>query len=137
MGRKKALTNDARTIATLRKLGEWGATREEAAAWLEVSRPTLWKFLIEFPEIAEEFEGGLDRGKCTLRRWQWASAKNGNVTMQIWLGKQLLKQRDDASQTDAYTRESIDALRGEMERKLARIIDAQSEGGLAKEPKSD
>src|SRR5882672_7305680 len=111
MGRKKALTNDARTIATLRKLGEWGVTRDEAAAWLEVSRPTLWKFLNEYPEVSEHFEGGLDRGKVTLRRWQWASAKAGNVTMQIWLGKQLLKQRDDGGLADNGTKESIDAIR--------------------------
>lgn len=136
MGSKKKLTNDARTIATLRKLGEWGATREEAAAWLEVSRPTLWKFLNENPECAEHFEGGLDRGKVTLRRWQWASAKAGNVTMQIWLGKQLLKQRDDAGLSINDTKESIDALRDEIQRKLARVTDAEPKGELAKEPES-
>lgn len=136
MGRKKALECDARTLATLRKLGEWGATRDEAAAWLEVSRPTLWKFLNEYPEASEELEGGLDRGKATLRRWQWKAAQNGNVTMLIWLGKQLLKQSDNASQAEE-TKESIDALRSEIERKLARVIDAQSEGELAKEPDSE
>jgi hypothetical protein len=136
MGRKKALECDSRTLATLRKLGEWGATRDEAAAWLEVSRPTLWKFLNEYPEALEELESGLDRGKATLRRWQWKSAQNGNVTMQIWLGKQLLKQSDNASQAEE-TKESIDALRSEIERKLARVIDAQPEGELAKEPNSE
>lgn len=134
MGGKRALNNDARTLATLRKLGEWGATREEAAAWLETSRVTLWKFLTEFPEAAEQFEGGLDRAKTTLRRLQWTSAKNGNVTMQIWLGKQLLKQSDNAS-AENETKESIDALRSEIERKLARVIDSEPEGDLAKEPK--
>ena len=136
MGRKKALEHKPSTLATLRKLGEWGATREEAADWLEVSRPTLWKFFNEFPEALEEFEAGMGRAKATLRRLQWTSAKNGNVTMQIWLGKQLLKQSDNAS-NDHETKESIDALRSEIERKLARIIAEEPKGELAKEPNSE
>jgi len=135
MGRPKALTYDVRTLATLKKLGEWSATREEAAAWLEVSRPTLWKFFNEYPDALELFESGMDRAKTTLRRLQWNSAKNGNVTMQIWLGKQLLKQSDNAYAIEE-TKESIDALRSEIERKLARTIESQPEGELAKEPNS-
>ena len=34
------------------------------------------------------------KGKIALRRWQMKSAEKGNVTMQIWLGKQYLKQRE-------------------------------------------
>ena len=33
-------------------------------------------------------------GKMSLRRQQFKSAENGNVTMQIWLGKQWLGQTD-------------------------------------------
>jgi hypothetical protein len=33
-------------------------------------------------------------GKASLRRMQWKSAQDGNVTAQIWLGKQMLGQRD-------------------------------------------
>jgi len=136
MGTRKALEDDPRTLLTLRKLGEWGSTREEAAAWLEVSRPTLWKFLKENPEAAEQFEGGLDRAKTTLRRLQWSSAKKGNVTMQIWLGKQLLKQSDNAAAVED-TKESIDALRSEIQRKFSGIVNANSEGGLASEPEPE
>lgn len=44
----------------------------------------------------------------SLRIWQFDSAKKGNVTMQIWLGKQYLGQSDnpensvDQEDTDAY-----------------------------------
>jgi|SRR5688572_15739141 hypothetical protein len=137
MGRKKALTNDARTLAVLNGLGKIHATREEAAAVLGVSRPTLWKFLDEFPEAIEIFEAGQDSGKAELRRMQWNAAKKGNTTMLIWLGKQLLKQRDDAAMADIGTKESIDALRDEIKRKLARVIDSEPEGELAKEPKPE
>jgi len=37
---------------------------------------------------------GYDQGKEGLRRLQWKSAQQGNVAMQIWLGKQWLQQRD-------------------------------------------
>lgn len=134
MPRKKALEADARTLATLRKLGEWQATREEAAAWLDVSRSTLWGFLNENPAALEEFEAGQDRAKATLRRLQWKAANSGNVTMLIWLGKQLLKQRDDAHAAANETKESIEALRVEILGKLARVSEAEPAGGVASEP---
>jgi len=132
MGSRK-LANDARTKATLRKLGEWGATRDEAAAWLDVSRPTLWKFLNENPDCAHELEAGLDRGRVSLRRLQWRSAHNGNATMLIWLGKQLLKQYDQPPTEEQVTRESIEAMRIEFERKLASIAESDEKEKLASE----
>lgn len=38
----------------------------------------------------QKFEGQ----KIKLRTYQWRSAEQGNVTMQIWLGKQYLGQSD-------------------------------------------
>lgn len=35
-----------------------------------------------------------DEGKASLRRSQWKLADAGNPTMLIWLGKQVLGQRD-------------------------------------------
>lgn len=35
-----------------------------------------------------------EAGKSSLRRAQWATALKGNATMQIWLGKQELGQKD-------------------------------------------
>jgi hypothetical protein len=35
-----------------------------------------------------------DAGKATLRRAQWQKALSGNPTMLIWMGKQILGQRD-------------------------------------------
>ena len=37
--------------------------------------------------------------KPRLRQLQWASAEKGNVTMQIWLGKQYLGQSDKLDMT--------------------------------------
>ena len=37
---------------------------------------------------------GEDEGKSSLRRLQWEQAEKGNVQMLIWLGKQILGQKD-------------------------------------------
>lgn len=51
--------------------------------------------------FAASIEKGRERGKKSLRRMQWKTAKAGNPTMQIWLGKQLLSQADKVSHTGA------------------------------------
>lgn len=48
--------------------------------------------------ITNRFSAELIKGRAdlrmSLRQWQLASAKGGNVVMQIWLGKQMLGQQD-------------------------------------------
>ena len=43
---------------------------------------------------ADTIKSAKDRGRSSLRRHQWELAQKGNPTMLIWLGKQLLGQRD-------------------------------------------
>ncbi len=48
--------------------------------------------------ISKSYSGNLikgrAKGKTRLRQMQWKSAEQGNVSMQIWLGKQMLGQSD-------------------------------------------
>lgn len=46
---------------------------------------------VNFSQLYKRYSG---QGKTSLRRLQYASAEAGNVTMQIWLGKQWLGQTD-------------------------------------------
>ena len=72
------------------KLAAIQCTQEEIADILDISRQTLLKdekFLYIFRTKKEA-------GKSSLRRMQWKTAEGGNPTMQIWLGKQYLKQSD-------------------------------------------
>jgi hypothetical protein len=39
-------------------------------------------------------EKGRDTAKASLRRMQWEKANEGHIAMLIWLGKQLLGQRE-------------------------------------------
>ena len=66
-------------------------TNDEIAAVLGICPKTLKE---RYEKLIEK---GRLRGHTSLRRLQWESAKSGNVTMQIFLGKVLLKQKDDSS----------------------------------------
>lgn len=46
------------------------------------------------PELMEKIHKARAEGKSSIRRHQWKLAQAGNATMLIWLGKQLLGQKD-------------------------------------------
>jgi predicted transcriptional regulator len=75
------------------QMGMIGCTQEEIAAVLGVTDRTVrrWK---EKADFLASLQVGQARGRATLRRLQWKQAEDGNPTMLIWLGKQLLGQRD-------------------------------------------
>ena len=72
------------------QLARIGCTYEEMAAVLGCHKHTLMR------RFATAVKEGKEHLKASLRRWQYQSAQNGNVSMQIWLGKQLLEQKDSA-----------------------------------------
>lgn len=76
---------DERTLAGLAAIQ---CTYLEMAAVLGVDEGTLRNHYRDL--IEKEREGG----KMSIRRAQYTTALKGNVTMQIWLGKQYLGQRD-------------------------------------------
>lgn len=63
-------------------------THKEMASILGISTDTLRD---RFSHLIEK---GQDGGKRSLRRLQWEQAEKGNIQMLIWLGKQMLGQRD-------------------------------------------
>ena len=86
---------------------EWGqlismiriqCTKDEICGVFGMSEPTLRRRIKEFsPEENFDtlFKKHQHEGKSSLRRAQWKSAiELNNVTMQIWLGKQMLNQSD-------------------------------------------
>lgn len=80
-------------------------TMEEMAAELGCNRDTLTD---NYSALIEKEQA---RGRASLRRKQFATAMGGSVPMQIFLGKQYLKQRDrwdDASAADADARTTDD-----------------------------
>ena len=69
-------------------LASYGCTNTEIASFFGCEKSTITKrFSIN---VAKGKEGG----KIRLRQKQFETAMNGNVAMLIWLGKQMLDQRD-------------------------------------------
>ena len=74
-------------------------TAEEISGILGMSVDTLDRRIKEreidgVSNFADLYKRHSHEGKASLRRLQWQSAQEGNVTAQIWLGKQILGQRD-------------------------------------------
>lgn len=72
-----------------------GNTVDDAATILGVSKDTLER------RFAACIEKGRANMRASLRKRQFELALGGNVTMQIWLGKQLLGQADKVQHTGA------------------------------------
>lgn len=92
--RKKAITT-GRTkhhadIELIKNLASIGCTVSEMAIALNVSQEWFYKN----KEAMEAYHSGLNEIRTSLRREQLKAILNGNTTMLIWMGKQLLNQRD-------------------------------------------
>jgi hypothetical protein len=85
-GRPKKLID----LEMVERLAGIQCTYSEIACTLKVSVDTLTRH----KDCAAIFKRGAEGGRKSLRRMQFESANKGNVTMQIWLGKQYLGQSD-------------------------------------------
>jgi hypothetical protein len=72
----------------LEKLAAFGCTDTEIASFFGCSTDLIRK------SYSENLTKGRDAGKIRLRKLQWNAAEKGNVTMLIWLGKQVLGQAE-------------------------------------------
>jgi hypothetical protein len=81
-------------LEVVRNAAGIGCTVNEIAAVLGVCRSTLFKYMQINPDVQTAIDEGRDKGCATLRRHQWQRASVGSDTMLIWLGKQMLGQRD-------------------------------------------
>ena len=82
-------------------------TEEEICNVLDVSEKTLitWCNEVYGESFSKVFRQKRDLGKTSLRRNQWKLAEKGNSTMQIWLGKQILKQSESPLQDEIKLKE--------------------------------
>lgn len=91
MARPKKYTIDIKQVENLAK---FGCTNIEIAQFFGCSADLIDKSYSEFTTK------GRAQQKLRLRQLQWQSAEGGNVTMQIWLGKQILGQAESPITTD-------------------------------------
>lgn len=77
------------------KLAALGCTVEEMSEWFQVNANTL-KY-----NFSDYIAKGRAQLKYRLRRAQIHAALNGNPTMLVWLGKNILGQSDNPTDTEA------------------------------------
>ncbi len=82
------------------KLAAIGAKTTEIADFFECSTDTVTR------RFAAELSKGRASVRLSLRQWQLKAAEKGNATMLIWLGKQMLDQKDQASNESSGPEES-------------------------------
>lgn len=74
-----------------------GCTMNEIATLSGVGRSTFFSRYESDPDVKDAVEKGRDTGAATLRRMQWGRAEAGSDHMLIWLGKQLLGQKENTT----------------------------------------
>jgi hypothetical protein len=88
-GRKPVLID----LVQLEKLCSIQCTDEDLAGAFGVTTRTI-ENKRKKPEYAEAMRRGRAKGRISVRREQFKLLERGNASMAIWLGKQLLDQRD-------------------------------------------
>lgn len=100
MARPKIVWDD-KQYASLEYMALIHCTQKEMAGIMHVDEATLNRLIkvrykMSFSEFYERYSAN---GNMSLRRAQFKSAESGNTSMQIWLGKQWLGQRDQQEVT--------------------------------------
>ena len=90
MGRNGGRPKKKLDYELVEKLASIHCTQEEIAEVLSVSARTLQRDR----EFCRIYKKGMQMGKISIRRAQFKKALDGDTSMLIWLGKQLLGQKD-------------------------------------------
>jgi hypothetical protein len=109
VGRPKTILN----LDELEKLCRLNCTMPEIASYFNIPLRTLEDKYTNDKDIRNTIDKGRNQGKLSLRRKQIQILdETNNATMAIWLGKQLLGQRDkhDIVTEDISTNKLSEAL---------------------------
>ena len=80
-------------LVELEKLAHLQCTDAEIAAWFGTTADAVEKRRQD-PAFAEIMARGKGKGRISVRRMQMKLLEQGNATMGVWLGKQILGQTD-------------------------------------------
>jgi hypothetical protein len=117
-GRKTARID----LVELEKLCALQCTDAELAAWFNVSTRTI-ESRRKQPQFLEVMERGKAKGRISIRRAQIRLLEAGNATMGVWLGKQLLGQRDIV--TNEHTGSSGGPIQFAVKPNLSQLTDEE------------
>jgi hypothetical protein len=100
------------TPSHVETLAAMQCTQAEMAAFFGVALSTIERHRAEEPEFRDAIDRGYAMAKLRVRRKQFELLDANNVTMAIWLGKQLLDQSDHMKHSGglAFTLADIDQI---------------------------
>jgi len=90
VGRPKVIFD----LDVVEKLSGLGCTNENIAEWFSCTVRTVERRKSENPEFCRAINEGRSKLVARLRKAQLDACWNGSVPMLIWMGKQLLDQKD-------------------------------------------
>lgn len=114
------------SLEDLKNLCRLNCTMPEIAAFFDIPLRTLEDRYTNDPEVRSAIDHGRELGKISLRRKQMQIMEDGNSTMAIWLGKNLLGQRDNL---DVTTEDKSQEELSEAMGMVLKIIKAQKSEG--------
>lgn len=88
-------------------LASIGCTQDEIGVIMGVVSRTLRRR----KDVRQAIENGHSKMRSSLRRWQYEKAKDGNVAMLIWLGKQIPGSATSSTRRSARRRSSSSRFR--------------------------
>ncbi len=124
------------TESALEGLGRIQCTNSEIAAYFDISERQLLRRRADDQDVDAAIRRGQEQGRISLRRAQYQAAighdgKDPHPTMMIWLGKQVLGQREaglDINLNGGLTIEGQD-IRPLLERKLSEFVRSKKANG--------
>jgi hypothetical protein len=114
-------------LKELEKLCMMQCTDEEIAAFFDLSRERFVKHHKKKPEIIEVMERGKAKGRASLRRAQFSKAMSGHPALLIWMGKQILGQKETVVNEHAGEMTINDGARERLLSKLASLASTASD----------
>jgi hypothetical protein len=100
--------------ADVYNLAKLQCTHEEIAGFLGVHPATLRRRFHEEKALVDAYEGGVQYGRVSLRRLQFAGAAKGgpgSAALLIWLGKQYLGQTEKSVTANVDARDWASAVK--------------------------
>lgn len=110
-------------LGLIEKLAAIHCTNTEIASTVGCDSSLLSK-----PKYSEIITKGKERGKMSLRRKMWDTAMNGNVTMQIFLSKQMLGYADKQVEANPVADMTLEQKRDYFKQAL-NILEMQIKNG--------
>lgn len=124
------------TLAELEGLGRLQCTNAELGAYFGLTERQIINRRANDSALDEAIKRGNNQGRISIRRKQFEAALAGDRTMLVWLGKNVLGQRDSGLDINVSGGLSFDSdeIRPLLDSKLEEFVRARKGNGHDDEP---